>query len=166
MRRYETLFILRSDQGESQIKDTIRRFEGIITAGGGDVIEADEWGSRELAYRIKGEHRGYYVRLDYAASSAVMNEVERNLKLQDSVLRYLSVLLDAEADVAKAREDVETKKRKAAEARAQAEARAAAYAQSHAAPEHAEVGGMGLEETGEHEVAEDATEPEGGRQPD
>ena len=41
----------------------------------GEMIETDEWGFRELAYRIKGERRGFYVRLDYAAGAAVMNEV-------------------------------------------------------------------------------------------
>ncbi len=162
MRRYETLFILRPDLGENQIKDAIKRFEGIVTTGGGEVIEADEWGFRELAYRIKGARRGYYVRLDYAAATAVMNEVERNLKLQDTVLRYLSVLVDADADVAKAREDVEARRRRMAEAKAQAEARtmaqlqqrteAAAAAESQVAPEH--------------EDPEHLAEPEGGGQQD
>ena len=98
MRRYETIFIIRPDQGESQIKDTIKRFEGIVTQGGGEIAEIEEWGSRELAYRISGEHRGYYVRFDYVSEGAVMNEVERNLKLSDAVLRYLSVLLDSDAN--------------------------------------------------------------------
>ena len=57
------------------------------------MIETEEWGSRELAYKIKGERRGFYVRLDYVSPGPVMNEVERNLKLQDTVLRYLSCLL-------------------------------------------------------------------------
>jgi len=128
LRRYETIFILRPDQGESQIKDTVRRFEGLVSQGGGEMIETDEWGSRELAYRIRGERRGYYVRLDYVSEGAVMNEVERNLKLSDSVLRYLSVLLDTDADPARVREEIEARKRRIAEARAAAEARAVAAA--------------------------------------
>ena len=95
MRRYETIFIIRPDLGEPQIKDIIKRFEGIATSGGGEIIETEEWGFRELAYHIKGERRGYYVRLDYASDAALMNEIERNLKLQDTVLRYLSVLVEA-----------------------------------------------------------------------
>ncbi len=142
MRRYETIFILRPDLGETQLQQAVKRFEGIVT-GGGELIEADEWGFRDLAYHIKGERRGYYVRLDYAAETAVMNEVERNLKLHDAVLRFLSVLVDQEADVAKAREDVEARKRRIAEARAAAEARAqqraaaAAEAEQHAHEERA-----------------------------
>ena len=133
MRRYETIFILRSDLGEPQVKDSIRRFEGLVGAGGGELLETDEWGFRELAYRIHNERRGYYVRLDYAADGAVMNEVERNLKLSDSVLRYLSVLLDPEVDTAKVRAEIEARLHRAAEAKAAAEARVAAAA---AAAEH------------------------------
>ncbi len=125
MRRYETIFILRPDAGDPQIKETIKRYEGIIAAGSGEMIETEEWGSRELAYRIKGERRGYYVRLDYVSPGPVMNEIERNLKLSDAVLRYLSVLVDDDADVAKVREELEARNRRTAEAKAAQEARAA-----------------------------------------
>jgi ribosomal protein S6 len=64
MRRYETIFILRPDSGDPQIKEAIKRYEGIIAAGAGEMIETEEWGSRELAYKIKGERRGFYVRLE------------------------------------------------------------------------------------------------------
>ncbi len=134
MRRYETIFILRPDLGEAQIQEAIKRFEGIV-ANGGELIETDEWGFRDLAYNIKGERRGYYVRLDYAAQTEVMNEVERNLKLHDAALRYLSVLVEQEADIAKAREEVEARKRRVAEARAAAEARAQQRAEAAAEAE-------------------------------
>ena len=169
MRRYETIFILRSDLGEPQVKDSIKRFEGLVAAGGGEMLETDEWGFRELAYRIHNERRGYYVRLDYAANGAVMNEVERNLKLSDSVLRYLSVLLEPEVDTAKVRAEIEARLHRAAEAKAAAEARmaAAAAAAEHPAPERspaAPVADLSAEEAaGEAEVAERAVseQPEG-----
>ena len=162
MRRYETIFILRSDLGEPQVKDSIRRFEGLVGAGGGELLETDEWGFRELAYRIHNERRGYYVRLDYAADGAVMNEVERNLKLSDSVLRYLSVLLDPEVDTAKVRAEIEARLHRAAEAKAAAEARvaAAAAAAEHPAGEGssaARAADLSAEEAaGEAEVAQKA----------
>jgi small subunit ribosomal protein S6 len=134
MRRYETIFILRPDSGDPQIKEAIKRYEGIIAAGTGEMIETEEWGSRELAYRIKGERRGYYVRLDYVSPGPVMNEVERNLKLSDAVLRYLSVLVDDDADVAKVREELEARNRRIAEAKAAQEARAAALMASQQQP--------------------------------
>jgi len=162
VRRYETIFIIRPDVGEPQIKDIIKRFEGIATSGGGEVIETEEWGFRELAYQIKGERRGYYVRLDYASDAPAMNEVERNLKLQDTVLRYLSVLVEPETDVAKAREEIDARKRRIAEARAAAEARMAAAAAQRA---EAAAGAAQADPSSEEEIPdapEEITEPEGG----
>ncbi len=54
MRRYETIFIMRPDLGDSAQKDTVKRFEGLVAATGGDLIDTEEWGFRQLAYRIKG----------------------------------------------------------------------------------------------------------------
>ena len=168
MRRYETIFIVRPDLGEPVIKDIIKRFEGITTSGGGEIIETEEWGFRELAYHIKGERRGYYVRLDYASDAAVMNEIERNLKLLDTVLRYLSVLVELETDVAKAREEIETRKRRIAEARAATEARMAAAAaqraEAAAAATHSE--GHPAQEEEIPDAPDELTEPEGGREQD
>lgn len=169
MRRYETIFILRSDLGETQVKDSIKRFEGLVATGGGEMLETDEWGFRELAYRIHNERRGYYVRLDYAATGPVMNEVERNLKLSDSVLRYLSVLLDPEVDTAKVRAEIEARLHRAAEAKAAIEARMAAAAAaaeqlSGAAHPAAPAAEFSPEEAeGEAEVAQKAVseQPEG-----
>jgi len=170
VRRYETIFILRSDLGETQVKDSIKRFEGLVATGGGEMLETDEWGFRELAYRIHNERRGYYVRLDYAATGPVMNEVERNLKISDSVLRYLSVLLDPEVDTAKVRAEIEARLHRAAEAKAAAEARmaAAAAAAEHpvgeAHPATPAAADLSAEEAaGEAEVAQKAVseQPEG-----
>ena len=165
MRRYETIFILRPDSGEPQIKEAIKRYEGIIAAGAGEMIETEEWGSRELAYKIKGERRGFYVRLDYVSPGPVMNEVERNLRLSDTVLRYLSVLVDADADVAKAREELEARNRRIAEARAAQEARAAALmaAREERAAEEAP---DAPEEIMEAAAQVAGAEPEGDKEPD
>ena len=165
MRRYETIFILRSDLGEAQINESIRRFEGIIASSGGELIETDEWGSRELAYNIGRERRGHYVRLDYAAPGTAMNELERNLKLADDVLRYLSVLVAPEADAAKLRGEIESRKQRLAEVRAAA----AAPAHVADAPEQlAEMteGEAAVAEGGEKEEPSEPTESDGGTQSD
>ncbi len=139
MRRYETIFIIRPDLGEDAQKDLVKRFEGLVESAGGALIDTDIWGFRELAYRIKGEQRGFYVRLDYGGSAATLNELERNLKLSDNILRHLSVLVSAEVDPAQARVELENNRRRVAEARAAAEAaRAAAMAERAAQREQAE----------------------------
>ncbi len=167
MRRYETIFILRPDLGEAAQKETIKRFEGIIASSGGDLVETDEWGFRELAYRIGGERRGYYVRLDYGGTGAAMNEVERNLKLSDSVLRYLSVLVDTAADLEKVRTEIEARKRRTAEARAAVEARMAAAAAERenaraAAADAADAAAEAKRAEQANEEAEEASDPESG----
>ncbi len=161
MRRYETIFILRSDLGEAQINESIKRFEGIVASSGGELIETDVWGSRELAYNIGRERRGHYVRFDYAAPGAAMNELERNLKLADNVLRYLSVLVAPEADAAKLRGDIESRKQRLAESRAAA----AAAAASPSSQETPEMGEIAEAEGGDEETSEPA-EPDGGTESD
>ncbi len=138
MRRYETVFILRPDLGEPQTKETIRRFEGLVGTNGGEIVDTEEWGARELAYPIRGERRGYYVRLDYVAPEAATHEVERNLKLTDGVLRYLSVLVDPDTDAPKARAEVEANRRRIAQHKAAAEARAAEARSETVGPPEAE----------------------------
>jgi small subunit ribosomal protein S6 len=173
VRRYETIFILRPDLGEASQKEAIKRFEGLVASNGGDLVETEEWGFRELAYRIKGERRGFYVRLDYGGVGATMNEVERNLKLADPVLRYLSVLVDENADLEKVRAEIDARHRRVAEARAATEARIAAAAAAAAA--NAEAAAAAAAEKANAVAAPVApvepvagaaerTEPEGGQQ--
>jgi small subunit ribosomal protein S6 len=158
VRRYETIFILRPDLGESAQKEAIKRFEGIVASNGGDLVETDEWGFRELAYHIKGERRGFYVRFDYGGAGSTMNEFERNLKLADGVLRYLSVLVDDSADMAQVRLDVEARHRRAAEAKAAAEARMAAMAAERAAAAEAAAARAAQEAAAEAAMPEDTAE--------
>jgi small subunit ribosomal protein S6 len=163
LRRYETIFILRPDLGESVQKEAIKRFENIVRASAGEMIETDEWGFRELAYHIKGERRGFYVRLDYGGNGATMNEIERNLKLSDSVLRYLSVLLDNNIEPATVRAELETHRRRSAEARAAAEAARAATEAAHEAPKaeaaHEAPKAEAAHEAPEAEAALDVSQP-------
>jgi small subunit ribosomal protein S6 len=160
VRRYETIFILRPDLGEPAQKDAIKRFEGLVASTGGDLVETEEWGFRELAYRIRGERRGFYVRLDYGGSGATMNEVERNLKLSDGVLRYLSVLVDESADMATVRSDIEARQKRAAEAKAATEARMAAFAADRAAAAEAAAEAQAAKAQAASEAAESAAEAE------
>lgn len=155
MRRYETIFILRPDLGENQVKQSLKRVEDIVANGGGELIETDEWGIRDLAYRIRRERRGYYVRLDYVATGAVMNEVERNLKLMDESLRHLSVMVQEEADAAQLRGEIEARQRRLAEARA-----GVAAPESHAGEEPQAEAAGGVEEAVVAPAVEAASEPQ------
>jgi small subunit ribosomal protein S6 len=162
VRRYETIFILRPDLGENQVKQSLKRVQDIVANGGGELIETDEWGIRELAYRIKRERRGLYVRLDYVATGAVMNEVERNLKLMDESLRHLSVMVQEDADPTALRGEIEARQRRLAEARAAASAGESRNAEEPEADEAAGLAEVALGEeppASEEAGAAQGTEP-------
>jgi len=91
MRRYETIFILRPTLGEEQISTLIENTTNIIQAEKGQIIEADRWGIKKLAYPIKKETLGFYVFCDYAGTPEAVTEIERKFRIDDSVLRYLTV---------------------------------------------------------------------------
>jgi small subunit ribosomal protein S6 len=90
---YETLFVVHPEKGP-RIKEFIERFKKVIEGQDGAVTNIDEWGARDLAYRIEKQARGYYTLLRYNASGKAVDELERNLKLTDGILRYLTVRAD------------------------------------------------------------------------
>ena len=91
---YETLFVVHPEKGP-RMKEFIERFKKVIEGQEGSVIAIDEWGARDLAYRIEKQARGYYTLIRYNASGRAVDELERNLRLTDGILRYLTVRADA-----------------------------------------------------------------------
>lgn len=121
MRRYETVFIVDPDVGEDVRKEIFNRSKDLVPAYNGQIIEFDEWGSRKLAYEIRKKIRGYYVRMDYCGNGDLVDELERTMRLDDKVLKYMTILVEKEADPEKVL--AENAASKAAAEAAQAEAR-------------------------------------------
>jgi small subunit ribosomal protein S6 len=95
---YETLTILHPELPETRIKEICTWMQGIVENGEGKILQVDEWGMRNLAYRIQKQKRGYYVRLEYDASPAALKELERNFRLSEDVMRFLSIVRDAPSE--------------------------------------------------------------------
>lgn len=93
MRHYETTFILRPNLGEEQFTEIIDRTCAIVTDDGGTILNTDRWGLKRLAYEIKKEVQGYYVNLNYAAHGKTVGEIERIFRIDDRLLRYLTIKL-------------------------------------------------------------------------
>lgn len=91
MRRYELIYILRPNLGEEEINTIIENTGKIITDEGGTIIDLDRWGMRKLAYPIKKEIQGYYVFCDYAGTPAAVTEMERRFRIDDAVLKFLTI---------------------------------------------------------------------------
>lgn len=91
MRRYETIFILRPNIGEDEITRVIESTTKIILDQEGTIIELNKWGMKKLAYLIKKETLGYYVYCDYAGTPAAVAEIERKFRIDDNVLKYMTI---------------------------------------------------------------------------
>ena len=112
MRRYETIIIIDPDVREDTRSEFIERVNEIITQHGGFLIELDDWGQRRMAYEIKKKLRGYYARVDYCGNGTLVDEIERTFRIDDRVMKYMTVLLDKEADVEAIKETIEMEKSK------------------------------------------------------
>jgi small subunit ribosomal protein S6 len=90
MRKYETLFVLKTNMEEANRVALIDKFKNII-ATDGEVTNVDEWGTRKLAYEIEKLTDGYYVLVDFKANPELPRELVRNFKISDVVLRYVVI---------------------------------------------------------------------------
>lgn len=88
---YETLTVLHPDLGEVGAKELVQKMRAVLEAGRAEIKKVDEWGMRELAYVIHKQRRGFYVLIEYKCEPQAVGELERQLKLNDQVLRFVSV---------------------------------------------------------------------------
>jgi len=124
MRKYETVFISDpdlQDQARSALFDRVR---SIITTEKGLILDFDEWGNKKLAYEIRKKSRGHYVCVTYGGTGSLVSELERNFRLTDDVLKFMTIVLTE--DVAK--EQIEQEIQDAQDAAAEVETKKAADA--------------------------------------
>lgn len=94
MALYENVFIARQDIAASQVDALIDRFENVIKENGGKVTKKENWGLRTLAYRMNKNRKGYYVLFNIDAPAAAVIEMERQMRFDEDVIRYLSVRVE------------------------------------------------------------------------
>jgi small subunit ribosomal protein S6 len=94
MRLYEAMVVAHPDAGEAGVKELLERAKQIIAGNGGEVTQVVEWGLKDLAYDIEKQRRGYYSIVEFKGSGATVAELERNLRISDRVLRYVTVQVD------------------------------------------------------------------------
>ena len=88
MNKYESLYVIVPELNEEETASVINKFNGIVTANGGEIEKVDEWGKRRLAYMIDYKTEGYYVLMVFDAPGEVPAELERNLKNDERIMRY------------------------------------------------------------------------------
>jgi small subunit ribosomal protein S6 len=94
MRSYEHTFIARQDLSPQQAQALAESYAGVVTEHGGEVTKTEYWGLRNLAYRIKKNRKGHYLHLNLRAPAAAIDEIERQERLSEDVIRYLTVRVE------------------------------------------------------------------------
>ncbi len=95
---YESIFILRSSLADEEAETVIEKMKSALTKHGATIVKADNWGKKKLAYEIKHDRRGTYILLQFeSAQENVVSELERLYRLEDSVIKFLTVRVEEEA---------------------------------------------------------------------
>lgn len=117
---YETTFITRAEMGDDALRALTDRLISIIPTFGGELVLQEDWGTKRLAYKIEKETRGRYTYLVYTGEGNIVAELERNLRMNDFVMRFLSVNLAKEFEkdaFMKRREEIKAQAKKREEER-------------------------------------------------
>ena len=96
MNQYEVMYVIDPALEDSARVELINRFSDLVKKNGGEVDRVDEWGKRRLAYAIQYKTEGYYVLMYIKAPAELPRELERNMQINDSILRYLTVRYEGE----------------------------------------------------------------------
>ena len=163
MRHYETIFIVHPDLSEEETTVVVDKFSGLLADGGAFMVKEDHWGRRRMAYIVKKQNKGYFVRFEYGADSAAVAEMERIFKIDEQIIRFLTVKMaddfDLEAQrIAKA--EAEAKAAADAKVREEEAAARAAKAEVEAKAREEEAAAQAAKAEAEKEAEADAAQAE------
>jgi small subunit ribosomal protein S6 len=120
VRDYESIFILNPTLDETESEKVNLRMQEVIKGNGGEVVRVEKWGKRKLAYPIRKHKKGEYVLVQFQGGAATVAELERNYKMTDAVIKYLTVRLEKEALAHLARQAAAAQAAEAVAAKAEA----------------------------------------------
>lgn len=94
---YETIIIIDPQLDQAKIEELVNKIQKIITDSGGSIRKVDQWGKKRMAYEIKKKQYGYYVYFFYESDGSVIDAIGKDFRLNESILRDLTVKLDMKA---------------------------------------------------------------------
>ncbi len=111
MKKYETIFVVDSLLKSEEIDSIVNKYERIISANGGKIEDIEHWGKKRLAYEIKKRQYGYYVLIRFDGPPTMIKTLEREYRLNESLLRYKTLAIEKASIQAaeKAEEEVQEK---------------------------------------------------------
>lgn len=159
MREYELVYIIQPDAAPERVEEIHKRIDDVIANGGGTFLTRDDWGKRKLAYEIRKFQKGHYVQVNFLGGGSMVTEIERWLRLDADVLRFLTILhseevRDVEARMIEARQHAAEQARRREE-RARLEAEREAERARMAADRDSDDDGNGDRDTDRDEEEED-----------
>jgi len=92
--QYELTYVISGVVQQNQVDDIVRKINHLVESNDGDVLEVDEWGNQRLSYEIDRKRSGYYVNMYFKAPGSLIQRLERELQINDDVLRYLTLRMD------------------------------------------------------------------------
>ncbi|MEK9661304.1 MAG: 30S ribosomal protein S6 [Alphaproteobacteria bacterium] len=98
MALYEHVVIARQDVSSAQVDAIVEELKNVLETNGGTIVGTENWGLKSLAYRIKKNRKGHYVMLNLDAPAAAISELERNERIHEDILRYLTLRVDEHAE--------------------------------------------------------------------
>jgi small subunit ribosomal protein S6 len=119
---YETIYILKPEVPEDIVRTLNEKIDGIIGRYEGHILIRDDWGKRKLAYPIQKNSKGHYLYVNYLGPSDLVLEVERNLRIEENLLRFLTVKLSEDVDVETKQHEAKERIARKAQAAAEREA--------------------------------------------
>lgn len=99
IRHYETMFIVKPTLTEEETQAQIATVKANIEKNGGEIVSCDDMGSRNLAYEIEGNKRGYYYVVYYKAPSDSVSELERNYRVNENIIRFIFIKYESKAEI-------------------------------------------------------------------
>jgi small subunit ribosomal protein S6 len=112
MRKYETVLISDPDIQDQTRADLFEKVRNIIAKENGFLLDLDEWGNKKLSYEIKKKLRGHYVCITYGGTGELVKELERNLRLSDDVMKFMTILLSDDVTLEQLEKEAEEAKSK------------------------------------------------------
>ena len=94
MALYEHVFLARQDITPQQVDGLVEQYKGVLEANGGKVGRVENWGLKSLTYRIKKNRKAHYVLMDIDAPAAAVHEIERQMRINEDILRFMTVRVD------------------------------------------------------------------------
>ena len=98
MNYYETLYLINPNLADEEYREVVTKFKDLVEKNDGVIIAIDEWGKKSLAYIVKKFDKGYYVLFQYCGKGSIISEVERNMQLDERVLKFQTIKLAENAD--------------------------------------------------------------------